>query len=290
MMTANKTEKLGEFFEMMVETKSHHASNTHYYQFVKSVCSDMFAQSGLRNPEGEPIDFGPFGKIVIPYYAMGAIDTIDLFGLDELIIFAFYNANRNKYRNTVDIGANMGLHSILMARCGYKVRAFEPDPVHYDLLKRNLALNSINEVDVIKAAVSDKDGSMEFVRVKGNTTGSHLAGAKANPYGDLERFPVDVKSFTSVLDQVDFAKIDAEGHEVIILRSLPAEYWRRLDVMLEVGTVENASALFEHFKSMPVNLFAQKIGWNQVTKVSDMPTSHREGSLFITAKSEMPWG
>lgn len=280
---------LDGLIEALVETRSLHAATTRHYQFLKRLCQHVFRGSTLCSAEATPVDFAPFGKLVFPYSKMGAIDTIDLFGLDELIIFAFYHANRNRYSRTVDIGANLGLHSILMNRNGFSVTAFEPDPVHFDLLRRNLKLNDASGVTPAQAAVSDRDGKMEFVRVKGNTTGSHLAGAKVNPYGELDRFEVEVRACVAALEGADFAKVDAEGHEVTILKAVPPDRWAGLDVMVEVGTHENAHELFDHFQGQPVHLFAQKIGWSRVTREADIPTSHREGSLFITSKVEMPW-
>jgi hypothetical protein len=141
----------------------------------------------------------------------------------------------------------------------------------------------------MREAVSDADGEAEFVRVVNNTTGSHLAGAKANPYGPLDKFRVPVRSFATLAGECDFAKVDAEGHEVVILRSAPADTWSRLDVMVEVGTAENASALFDHFNRLGVGLFPQKIGWQRAQHADDLPASHREGSLFISRRSALPW-
>ena len=66
---------------------------------------------------------------------------------------------------------------------------------------------------MVQAAVSDQPGEAEFVRVLGNTTGSHLAGAKANPYGKLERFAVPLVPLADMTEWADLIKIDAEGHE-----------------------------------------------------------------------------
>ena len=260
------------------------------FQVLKDLLGDRFRRSGFAQENGGPVALGPFGEVDIPYRKMGSIDSVDLFGLDELLIFAFYWANRKLYKRTVDVGANLGLHSILMARSGFAVTSFEPDPIHFDLLEANLARNAVKTVTPVRAAISATDGVMEFVRVVGNTTGSHLAGAKTNPYGPLDRFSVAVHAIAPIAKEADFAKIDAEGHEVVILKSIPAETWRTLDVMAEVGTPENAVDLFDHFHKLGVNLLAQKIGWRPATKVEDVPVSHREGSLFITSRSALPWG
>jgi len=48
-------------------------------------------------------------------------------------------------------------------------------------------------------------------------------------------------------------------------------------------------AIFNHFNSLGVNLFSQKINWEKVTHLDDMPVSYNEGSLFISTKLTMPW-
>ena len=131
---------------------------------------------------------------------------------------------------------------------------------------------------------------MAFVRVVNNTTGSHLAGAKTNPYGPLDRFAVPVRAFAPIAAGADFAKVDAEGHEVTILKSVPPETWSRFDVLVEIGTADNATALFEHFARLKVGLYPQKVGWEKASRVEDLPTSHREGSLFVSKRNRLPWG
>jgi len=78
-------------------------------------------------------------------------------------------------------------------------------------------------------AMSDKTGEMEFVRVLGNTTGSHLSGAKQNPYGELERFPVRVEAFRPLMAGADLIKLDIEGHEKEVLLSTRREDWKDLE-------------------------------------------------------------
>jgi FkbM family methyltransferase len=233
-------------------------------------------------------DFGPFGRLSLPYTKMGAIDSVDLFGLDELIIFTFYRANRGRYKRVLDVGANLGLHSMIMSRCGFEVKAFEPDPWHFGLLKENLAANGAKSVEPIQAAVSTADGEAQFVRVLGNTTGSHLAGSK-DSYGDKETFKVEIRAAAPLFAWADLAKIDAEGHEKEILLSATQATFRKLDIMVEIGNAANAKAVFEHLRSLGVGMFAQKIGWQRVEELGHVPTSHREGSLFISAKAAMPW-
>jgi len=279
---------LENLFLSLPLVSGHHAPGSQLYNLLKQVSrkeiEDLFSEK-----EPQRIDFKPFGELVFPYRSMGAVDSLNLFDLDELIIFSFYWKNRKRYRKVVDVGANLGLHSILLRKCGYEVDCYEPDPVHFEILKKNLALNHIPDGQAFNMAVSTQDGEMEFVRVLGNTTGSHLAGAKSNPYGKLERFPVKLEPFDKIMQGIDLIKLDIEGHEREVLLNTTGGEWEATDALVEIENAGNAAAIYKHFSALGVNLFSQKTNWQEVRNVNDMPTSYREGTLFVTIKSEMPW-
>jgi len=285
----NATPTLADIIEALGDIPAQHPRTSKVYQLLEKVSAQALRESAFTKTENARQNLGSFGDLELPYYKMGAVDSLDLFGLDELIIFAFYLRNRAHYKRAADIGANLGLHSLLMARAGWKVISFEPDPTHAQLLERNLKLNQTDNVTLMKAAVSDHAGEMEFVRVLGNTTSSHLAGAKSNPYGELERFPVRVASIKEIMPSVDFVKMDAEGQEKIIILGTSAEDWAHTDMMVEIGSAENAAAIHQYLPGLGINAFAQKLGWSRVTSLSEMPTSYKEGSLFLTRSATMPW-
>jgi FkbM family methyltransferase len=224
---------------------------------------------------------------------MGSINSTHLFGLDELIIFAFYESNKERYKNVADLGANIGLHSIIMTRLGWDVTAYEPDPVHFEQLRSNLSRNGgcdgQNSPKLLNKAVSVEVGEVEFIRVVGNTTGSHIAGSKSNPYGDLDKFMVSVDSFRDICNNFDLLKIDVEGHEADILLSTEKEDWQGTDAIVEIGSLGNAEKVFHHFSNLALNLFSQKQAWQKVNSLEDMPFSYKDGSLFISSGDVMPW-
>lgn len=268
--------------------KDHHCPYSDLYKILKQTAREAIEE--LFNDKSKKAkSFYPYGKIIFPYFKMGNIDSLNLFDLDELILFSFYWVNRKRYRNVLDIGANIGLHSIIMYKCGYRVKAYEPDPIHFRVLRRNLELNHCIKVKAFETAVSSKSGEMEFIRVLGNTTGSHLAGSKVNPYGRLKRFRVKVESIKPLFQWADFIKMDVEGHEKAIILATSRNDWLKTDAIVEVGSKPNATAIFNHFKFLGIYLFSQKINWQQVRKIEDMPMSHLDGSLFISSKKKGPW-
>jgi len=283
-----ESEILNDLLELLPTIWEQHNPHDALHKMLKKVARQE-VESIFDIEETKPVRFGQFGELNFPYHSMGAINSLNLFDLDELIIFSFYYLSRNRYKKVLDIGANIGLHSTLLGLCGYEVHSFEPDPVHYELLKRNLELNGCTNNKVTNAAVSSEDGELEFVRVLGNTTGSHLAGAKDNPYGDLERFPVEVKAFGPLIEWADLIKMDVEGHEPEILLSTKREDWENTDALIEIQNEKNAGLVYDHFQSMGVNLFCQQLNWGKAESLADIPTSYKQGTLFASCSDRMPW-
>lgn len=282
------TSILESLFLALPSLSSLHAPGSEVYTLLKQVARREVEKLFYEH-DPKVREFKPFGELVFPYNRMGAVDSLNLFDIDELIIFIFYWVNRKRYKRVLDVGANIGLHSIIMSKCGFEVRTYEPDPQHFEILKRNLALNDCPNVQAFNAAISSKTGEMEFVRVLGNTTGSHLAGSKANPYGDIERFPVRVDAFEPLIAWADLIKLDVEGHEKEVILATSRDHWLSTDALVEVENANNAASIYEHFTALGVRLFSQKTNWQLVRDVDGMPTSYREGTLFVTCKREMPW-
>lgn len=278
-----------DLFEGLPSARLHHSPLSPFSRALKHLIRQEILKHFSEGNE-ESVSFPPFGNLIFPFESMGAIDSTCLFDYDELILFSYYWRMRNKYKHVADIGANIGLHSIILSRCGFSVKSYEPDPGHFSVLRRNLALNACDSnVDINEMAVSSQIGETEFVRVEGNSTGSHIAGSKLNPYGDLKRFPVRLESITPILEWADFIKLDAEGHEKEILLSTRGEQWDGTDAFVEIENRENAIAVFAHFEKENVYMFSQKVGWNQVVTEEDMPTSYKEGMLFISRSPKNPW-
>lgn len=280
-----------ELFERIARNHVHHSRDDQWWVTVNEAldASRPDLRAELASTGG--VIVGPLGFVPFSYVEMGAINSLDLFGLDELILFSFYWLNRDRYREAVDMGANIGLHSVLLGRMGLTVTSYEPDPNHRALLTNHLLANDIrDQVIVVQAAVARENGVLEFVRVLGNTTGSHVAGAKKDPYGELEVFEVQAVSVADAIAGKDLVKMDVEGLEADLLTSLDASHFASLDMVCEVGTPENAKIIWNHLKDSGVNLFSQKSGWARVTELDDMPRSYKEGSLFLSCLDEMPWG
>lgn len=273
--------------ELTSNTNSHNKESQFYADIEKRLLQEVKVAYSKASAPQISIDQGI--ELSIPFFDMGSVNTTHLFGLDEVMILAFYKANKNRYKKVLDLGANVGLHSIALNKLGMDVTCFEADPQTFSQLESNLKLNQATSVHPINAAAGSYDGFAEFTRVCGNLTGSHLSGAKPNPYGKLERFDVTVVNIGAIAANFDLIKIDIEGQEADVLTSISISDAQRIDFMLEVNGDDNAEIIFDYVKQAKMNIFAQHLAWQKVETLDQLPRSYKDGSVFISSKSTVPW-
>lgn len=119
----------------------------------------------------------------------------------------------------VDIGANVGVYSVyLHENQGVtRVHAFEPAPAAFDLLKKNIDIQSQgSKITAYDLALSSQAGEIDFLIVSPLSGVNRIVPTGAQ--GDL------IKVHTARLDDVlqteherIAVKIDVEGHEVSVL-------------------------------------------------------------------------
>lgn len=259
-----------------------HSPNSQWYREAKGTLRVKIENASDINQTSIVID--EIGIIKLPRYSMGQITSLDLFGLDEVILFSLYKERENRGL-VLDLGSNIGLHSIILRKLGYEVVAVEPDPKHIFQLKKNLYHNQIQDIQLLEKAVSTQTGHADFLRVEGNTTGSHLAGSRGkSPYGKVSKFSVETIALTELLElfsETTLVKMDVEGFEADLICSLDSPNFKNIDFVLEVGSKESATLIFNHLSSLNILCMAQKTGWRQVRKLDDMPKSYKDGSLLI---------
>ena len=229
-----------------------------------------------------------------PYVKMGKIDSLDLFGPTELMILQLYKHNKNRWKHVLDIGANLGLHSIIMDRLGWYVRAYEPQPDIFKLLERNLKANQCKNVISYQSAVHTASGEANMVVVENNLTGSHLEGFK-DSYGPRHTIKVHTldcrKLWTGQsvgnykYPDTDFVKIDSEGNEADLCLTMTKEVMSHMDCIMEVRNEKNAQIIYDYFTGIGVPIWTQKNDWQKAQSIEDMPKMNREGSIFVGHKS-----
>lgn len=119
-------------------------------------------------------------------------------------------------RIALDIGANKGVYSHLLARLCRGVEAFEPNPKIYRILNRTLPRNVVTH----QVALSDRVGTAELI-VPMYGSGFSNQTASLNPRKRDDRARI-VRVAQRTLDSygfsnVGFIKIDVEGFEAAVL-------------------------------------------------------------------------
>jgi FkbM family methyltransferase len=129
----------------------------------------------------------------------------------------------------LDIGANIGYYVLMEAKIiGSKGKIFAVEPFldNIELLRKNIALNHIeNIVRVYDFAISNTGGEKEFFISKASNLGtlhplvfSHKK--KVDFVKSIKVKTVDIAEFLSQIGKVDLMRMDIEGHEVEVFEGL----------------------------------------------------------------------
>ena len=116
----------------------------------------------------------------------------------------------------LDIGANIGLYSLIVAtrRLAGEVIAFEPDARSLGALRANLLINGIADiVEVRPVALSDHDGVVRFALDAGTSS----CRSKVSDDGTATVPCAKLDTLLAASGKSLFFKIDIEGHEVSAL-------------------------------------------------------------------------
>src|SRR4051812_458821 len=99
---------------------------------------------------------------------------------------------------------------------------------------------------------------------------------------------VPVVDCRPLFDWADLAKLDVEGHEGVLLNCVTADHLTHLDLICELRGQKEAGQVLDHFSSMDCPIYTQKNDWKPARCMSDMPTKHQEGSIFLSKRGG-PW-
>lgn len=144
----------------------------------------------------------------------------------ERAIAEAYLERMDRTRDALDIGANIGLHTVLLARAltGGRVLAVEPAAGPLRCLRRNLRMNDVeNKVVVFEGVASDKLGHIQLKTIAGREEFSTM-GVLDHPMVRGERYDSVTVAATTIDELVEryglkpgFLKIDVEGCEHLVL-------------------------------------------------------------------------
>ena len=124
----------------------------------------------------------------------------------------------------VDVGANIGLHTLNMARIvgnTGQVFAFEPNPSNFEILKKNVKINNYKNIILEQKAVGDKHGRTTLYQ--SDHPGKHRIfpqTEQAKSQVQVELTNLDNYFDSDMIDKINFIKIDVEGLEFSVLKGM----------------------------------------------------------------------
>lgn len=156
------------------------------------------------------------------------VRTHGVFYEDETL--SYLRVNFPHQKTILDIGANIGNHTTFFAEFmnAEKIHAFEPHPMNFELLKRNMAKYS--NVTLHDCALGEAVKRVSITTDLGNMGNVKVSEAESN--GEIQMFPLDAFDF----QDVTLMKIDVEGSEWFVLQGAN-ETIRRWKPVLVVETL-----------------------------------------------------
>jgi FkbM family methyltransferase len=127
----------------------------------------------------------------------------------------------------IDIGANVGHYTLRMSelvRSDGRVFAFEPIPPTFELLTANCALSHYRNVTLLNLAASDSRGIVTMKVPQSERTGgpnyyeAHISN-EGIAEGCWNVFTLEIDTL-GLPHRVSLVKIDAEGHELQVIRGM----------------------------------------------------------------------
>jgi len=194
----------------------------------------------FSNPEisfeynfGRPTPFKINGEKFLPK-TTGDVSFVTFM---EVMVDEVYNRGNIKVEQgdvVLDIGSNYGFFSLYsIDRGASKVIALEPFPVTYGCLSENT--KSFEGITVINKAISDEEGTFEFVSDPDYCGANYLLSnssiSDSNIFikpGDNNVFSVETTTINKIIDEhnlevINFLKVDCEGGEMDLFKTISDE-------------------------------------------------------------------
>ena len=178
-----------------IKTESYHSENPIYKKIE----------------DGDNMLFVPEARVAKDYFNTGIYErgyiqwACDNFAIED--------------KEIIDIGAHIGMYTVELGKKAKRIHSFECSPKSYNYLCSNILLRHLSyKVSTYNVALSDKEGTTNYyIRdpLDGGGNGiSAFENDKTIPTIDVPMRTLDSFNLTNI----NFIKIDVEGHEEFVLR------------------------------------------------------------------------
>jgi FkbM family methyltransferase len=179
------------------------------------------------------------------------VDILMVSGLWEPYVKDILNRKLEKTDIIVDVGANIGVYAIPLAKRVSNVIAFEPNPKASELLEKSVKLNQLDNVIIIKKAVGDSQKKVLLDPSVPSTVYSNIltldSSKTRSVFAQVEC--IDLDTALALEDKVDWLLIDTEGYEVDVLtgaRSLLQKFSLKIIIEVHPANVSKVNILLKN--------------------------------------------
>lgn len=180
------------------------------------------------------------------------------------VIFDFID--KTKIRTVVDVGANVGLFSLMVSDVLPKARvhAIEPVPSTYKALEKNTKQSAL--IKIHKLAIASKSGYMQMYFNEQNSLGSHFLWGTEVFSKQEHRLKIKVSTLdkfckTNSIKSIDLLKVDVETFENEVLRGAKETFQNTKYLLLEISVERNPNYTFSEINSL---LFSKKYNFQLI--------------------------
>jgi FkbM family methyltransferase len=139
------------------------------------------------------------------------------------IVLKYFSHCPEKHENRImfDVGAHVGSSALPFAKKGWEIYCFEPETSNYEELRENL--KDYPKMHFIKMGVSDKNEENVPFFVSDEHWGIHTLKPFHPSHRESENISttrLDTFISKNSIENIDFLKIDTEGADFLVLKSM----------------------------------------------------------------------
>jgi FkbM family methyltransferase len=227
---------------------------------------------------------GPMLYLAHDMYVGRSLDLYGEFSKGEQELFAFA---AQKGGTAIDVGANLGAHSMMMAKCYEHLFAFEPQPTLHKLLRGNLSpfLNTTT----YNAACGNNDGLLDLPQVNygaelnfggiGRECLDHLPDEQRKEISmfKIQSRMLDRCDAIQAAEKISLIKVDVEGMEKEVLEGARKTISKHQPILyVENDKPAHSKALVDYI----YNVLAYRAWWHVTFLYNPANFKHNAENVF----------
>ncbi len=189
-----------------------------------------------------------FNGFIIQSGIKTSIESDVLFdSYNEVMVLKLIKTYAQKGYDFIDIGANIGLHSLTAAKSNpdIEIYSFEPEPYNYQQFVKNIILNDFINIRPFKIGLGNFSENKKLNINEGWNKGKHSLKNNFNrgfkkiniPIATLDTFKENIKGDNLII------KIDVEGYEKEVVDGAKFVFSQTVNIILIIELLEENNGL-----------------------------------------------